>query len=101
LKEVSLREVRQKVRDNFYQIAQHVIDRMEEDAISTDELRHAIVNGQIRGRFESRYKDTVPGYEGSEGYVLWGRSRSGWDEITVHCQILDSGKLRIIDIDIK
>lgn len=94
--------IRQKVRENFYQIAQHVLDRMINRGIWADDLRHAVESSQELGTFEGRYtKDTMPGYEKTEGYSLWGFDYSESREIHMSCQILDSGELRIIDIDTK
>lgn len=97
-----LKEIKQKVRGNFYQITQYVLDEMEEKGVLMDDLRCAVENEQALGTFERRYtKDTVPGYEKTEGYWLWGFGLSESREIRISCQILDSGKLRIMDIDTK
>jgi hypothetical protein len=94
--------IRQKVRENFYQVPQHVLDRMINRGIWADDLRHAVESVKELGTFEGRYtKDTMPGYEFSSGYSLWGFDYSESREIHMDCQILDSGELRIIDIDTK
>jgi len=94
--------IRQKVRENFYQIPQHVLDRMINKGIWADDLRHAVESVKELGTFEGRYtKDTMPGYEKTEGYSLRGFDYSESREIHMSCQILDSGELRIIDIDAK
>lgn len=95
-----LRLIKQKVRENFYQIPQYVLDEMINDGIWMDELRRAVESSQVLGTFEGRYtKDTMPGYEKSEGYFLWSFERSESRKTHINCQILDSGKLRIVDID--
>ena len=97
-----LKEIKQKVRENFYQITQYVMDEMIDDGIWTDNLRRAVENPQVLGTFEGRYtKGTMPGYEKTEGYLLWGFDSSESREIRMDCQILDSGKLRIIGVDTK
>ena len=97
-----LKEIKQKVRENFYQIPQYVLDEMIDDGIWMDGLRRAVESSQVLGAFERRYtKDTMPGYEKTEGYLLWGFDPSESRETRIDCQILDSGKLRIINIDAK
>ena len=94
--------IKQKVRENFYQITQYVMDEMIDDGIWIDNLRRAVENPQVLGAFEGRYtKGTMPGYEKTEGYLLWGFDYSESREIRMDCQILDSGKLRIIGVDTK
>ena len=97
-----LKEVKQKIRENFYQISQYVLDRMINKDIWADDLRRAVESVEELGTFEGWYTEgTMPGYEKTEGYLLWGFDSSESREIRMSCQMLDSGELRIIDIDTK
>lgn len=93
-----LKEIKQKVRENFYQITHNALGWMDSEYLLMDDLKHAIENAHRLGRFESIHEDTVPGYEGSEGYTVWCPGRFESEEVCVSCQILDSGKLRIVGI---
>jgi hypothetical protein len=93
-----LKEIKQKVRENFYQITQYALGLMD-GFILMDDLKHAIENSNQLGKFLGEYTgETMPGYEGTEGYTVWGPGRFEGEEICVSCQILDSGKLRIVNI---
>ncbi len=94
--------VKQKVRENFYQITQYVMDDMIDDGIWIDNLRRAVENPQALGTYEGWYTEgTMPGYEETEWYLLWGFDSSKSKEIRIGCQILDSGKLRIVGVETK
>ena len=96
--------VKQKVRENFYQITQYVMDEMIDTGIWIDNLRRAVENPRALGTFEGWYTDTegtMPGYKFSSGYLLRGFDYSESKEIRMDCQILDSGKLRIVGIETK
>ena len=84
-----LQLIRQKIVDNFYQITQHAKDEMGNDALSTADVKSAI----LRGRIVQRLTHDRRGVR----YVLKGPAMDGRD-IKVVCRILDSGKLRIITV---
>ncbi|MBI1929130.1 DUF4258 domain-containing protein [Candidatus Poribacteria bacterium] len=84
-----LQSIRQKVRENFYQITQHAKDEMRDDALSTADVKHVILNGRITSRLTRDPRGLR--------YVLCGPACDG-REINVVCRILDSGKLRIVTV---
>ena len=84
-----LHSIRQKVRENFYQITQHAKDEMRDDVLSIGDVKHAILNGRVISRLTHDPRGIR--------YVLGGPARDG-REISVVCRILDSGKLRIVTV---
>ena len=84
-----LQSIRQKVRENFYQITQHAKDEMRDDSLSTADVKHAILNSRIISRLTHDPRGIR--------YQLCGPACDG-REINVVCRILDSGKLRIITV---
>ena len=84
-----LQSIRQKVRENFYQITQHAKDEMRDDSLSTADVKNAF----LKGRIISRLAHDPRGIR----YVLCGPACDA-REINVVCRILDSGKLRIITV---
>ena len=94
-----LQLIKQKVRENFYQITQYVLNEMDGEDILTDDLKRMVENSHQLGTFKRRcMRDTMPSYEGTEGYGVWNPGRFEGEEICISCQILDSGKLRIVGI---
>lgn len=84
-----LHSIRQKVRQNFYQITQHAKDEMRDDVLSIGDVKHAILNGRIISRLTHDPRGIR--------YVLGGPARDG-RAINVVCRILDSEKLRIVTV---
>ena len=84
-----LQSIRQKVKENFYQITQHAKDEMRDDSLSTADVKHVILNGRIISWLTHDPRGIR--------YVLCGPACDG-REINVVCRILDSGKLRIITV---
>ena len=84
-----LQSIRQKIVKNRYQITEHAIDEMRQDAFSTVDVKHAI----RRGRLVQRFTDDPRGTR----YRILGPARDG-REVNVICRILDSEELRIITV---
>jgi hypothetical protein len=90
-----LKNIRKKVRENFFIITPESMAVMEEDFLLMDDVKHAIENGQIDSRV--LHESSCGRYE-FYGYSLCGPVVFSTREVHMTCKILDSGKLVISDV---
>jgi hypothetical protein len=85
----SLEQIRQAVRDGYYDLTGHALEEMEDDDLVTGDVEHIILTGSLRQKMT---KDP----RGSR-YVVDGRARNG-RKAEVVCRFVPSGRLRIITV---
>jgi len=90
-----LKNIRKKVRENFFIITPEAMAVMEEDFLSMDDVKHAIENGQIDSRI---LRESSCGRYEFYGYELCGPVVFGMREVHMDCEMVDSGKLIITEV---
>jgi len=82
--------MREKVRNRQYVMTLHAEDEMEDDALTIDDVEHALLTGQIVERQRNRETKEWK-------YLVTGRSRAG-NAVGVVAKLSPTGKLVIITV---
>jgi hypothetical protein len=85
---MSVKRIRQAVRDGSYEFTTHALEEMDEDALTDEEVRDVL----LRGKLVLRLTDDPRGIR----FVIRGLCRSDQVEVEVVCRFLPSGLMRII-----
>jgi hypothetical protein len=87
---VSLKRIRQAVRDDRYQFSLHALEEMDEDDLTEEEVGDVLLHGTLR----SELTDDPRGVR----FVVGGIPANEDAEIEVVCRFLPTGLLRIITV---
>jgi hypothetical protein len=84
-----IREIRERIRTENYELTGHAEEEREDDDLSMADLQNAILSGKV--------VQVLTDDPRGDRYVVQGKGQDG-REIEVICRFLTSGKLRIITI---
>ena len=85
---MGLKRIRRAVREDRYEYTAHALEEMDEDALSEEDVRHAMLHGSL----ESELTDDPRGVR----FILRGQAQNENAEIEVVCRFMSSGIVRII-----
>ena len=85
----AIENLRQKIRDQNYEISAHANEEMSDDELTSLDIEHAILTGAIATRLT---KDP----RGAR-YEVVGQSLDG-RQVAILCRMLNTGWLRIITV---
>lgn len=85
----TIEKLRERIREQRYEISSHANEEMSDDDLTSLDIEHAILTGEITSRLT---KDLRGARYEIVGEALDGRS------VAVLCRILSTGWLRIITV---
>jgi Domain of unknown function (DUF4258) len=85
---MGIKQIRRAIRDDQYQFTTHALDEMDEDGLTEEDVRHAILHGSM----VTELTDDPRGVR----FVVSGDLKDKDRKIEVVCRFLPSGLLRII-----
>lgn len=87
---MGLKRIRRAVKDNHYQFSTHALEQADEDTLTEEDVRNAILDGVLSA--------TLTDDPRGERFVVCGKSLAGDCQIEIVCRFLPSGLLRIITV---
>jgi hypothetical protein len=87
---MGLKRIKRAVKEDHYQFSAHALEQADEDSLTEEDVRHAILNGVLSA--------TLTDDPRGERFIVCGISHAGDCRIEVVCRFLPSGLLRIITV---
>lgn len=85
----AIEKLRQKIREQRYEISSHANDEMSDDDLTSLDIEHAILTGEITSRLTNDPRGAR--------YEIVGEALDG-RQVAVLCRMLSTGWLRIITV---
>jgi hypothetical protein len=85
----AIEKLRQKIREQTYEISSHANEEMSDDDLTSLDIEHAILTGEIMSRLTKDPRGTR--------YEVVGESLDG-HRVAILCRMLSTGWLRIITV---
>jgi len=87
---MGFKRIKKAVREDRYQFSAHALEQADEDSLTEEDVRHAVLNGVLSA--------TLTDDPRGERLVVCGSSVAGDRQIEIVCRFLPSGLLRIITV---
>lgn len=87
---MGIKRIRRAIRGDQYQFTAHALDEMDEDCLTEEDVRYAILHGDV----VAELTDDPRGIR----FVVCGALKNEDQKIEVVCRFLPSGLLRIITV---
>lgn len=87
---MGIKQIRRAIRNGQYQYTNHALEEMDADDLIEEDIRHAILHGEVVATLTDDPRGTR--------FVVQGDEQLGVRTIEVVCRFLPSGLLRIITV---